>query len=198
MPFHSPRQIPSHPKSLAKSHLNLHQISLKKRTIHPLEFLVAGKDVPLKNPHILLMEEILHHMLFMKPYENWDKLPYQLSIPSINSITHALELPAVSWRLVPSAPRLLGTEPLETPNLTEGDGGKENTVEFPRFFLVKTQRGCCFFFSVFFYWLVGLKRCFFSNPSGSFWWKSLDLEGCNCGLFWGGGDKMTSFLGQKP
>eukprot|EP00434_Breviolum_minutum_P044113 symbB.v1.2.039361.t1/scaffold6513.1/size17478/1 len=31
------------------------------------------------------------------------------------------ESPSVSWRLVPSAPRLLGTEPLETPNLTEGN-----------------------------------------------------------------------------
>lgn len=64
----------------------------------------------------------------------------------------------MSWRLVPSAPRLLGTEPLETPNLTEGDGEKNNTMEFPRvsFFGVKTKRRC-FFFRCFLLirWLVG-------------------------------------------
>ena len=59
------------------------------------------------------------------------------------------------------------------------------------------QNGDVFFFRCF--WLVGwFEEVFFPNPSGSFWWKSLDLEGCNCGLFWGGGNKMTSFLGQKP
>jgi len=65
----------------------------------------------------------------------------------------------VSWRLVPSAPRLLGTEPLETPNLTEGDGEKK-TMEFPWFFLGEDKTVMFFFFGVF-DWLVGLKRCFF-------------------------------------
>ena len=135
MPFHSPRQIPSHPKSLAKSHLNLHQISPKKRTIHPLEFLVAGKDVPLKNPHILLMEEILHHMLFMKPYENWDKLPYQLV-----SLSHSFQQQChpclgasrsvLAFGAFCSTP--FGHRAIGDPKPDRRRWGKKSTMEFPR------------------------------------------------------------------
>ena len=201
MPFHSRRQIPSHPKSLAKSHLNLQQISLKKKKkIHPLKFSVAGKDVPQKNPHILLLEEILHHMLFMKPYMktgmnyhiNW----WVYRIPSSNSITHACSFPQCPgvWCLLHHAFWAPSHWRLQT--WQKAMGKKQHDGISQGFFLVKTQRGF-FFFRCFFGWLVW-RGVFFSNPSGSFWWKSLDLEGCNCGLFWGGGDKMTSFLGQKP
>ena len=72
------------------------------------------------------MEEILHHLLYMKPYEKWEILP------SIFTKIHAAFHPHLVANLVPKLEHLDVLKALYAQRLVANPGKKNEAEEFPQ------------------------------------------------------------------